>query len=243
MYASQLRHRLHLSVAQVILGFLLLVAAMPASAQEEKMNNPEHDDKPYYFGITLGFNASQYKVFHSKYFIENDTIMDITPLWKPGFQLGIMGNLKLSNFVDLRTTPMFMLREQALRFNMPRKDSVMTTSFESVLFSLPVEFKFKSDRQTNFRFYVCAGGKLDYDFNSNARSRRDDEVIRIKPFDYGYNLGLGFEFYYPNFIFSPEIKISNGLGNSLKRNADEPTNKAIDRITTRMIIISFHIEG
>lgn len=68
-------------------------------------------------------------------------------------------------------------------------------------------------------------------------------MIRIKPFDYGYNLGLGFEFYYPNFIFAPEIKISNGLGNSLLRNVGEPTNKAIDKISTRQIIISFHIEG
>lgn len=242
MYASQFRHRLHLRIARLILPVLALLVYMPVRAQEEKMNNPEHDDKPYYFGITLGFNAAQFRLAQSNYFIENDTIMNITPLWKPGMQLGIMGNLKLSNFVDVRTIPSFMLREKALRFNVG-KDSVRNNSFESVLFSMPFEFKFKSDRMTNFRFYVCAGGKVDYDFNSNVRSRRADEVVRIKPFDYGYNLGLGFEFYYPNFIFSPEIKVSNGLGNSLKRNADEPTNKAIDRITTRMIIISFHIEG
>jgi len=242
MYATQFRHRLHLRFLRLTLFILAVSGTLRVQAQEERMNNPEHDDKPYYFGITLGFNAAQFRLAQSKYFIDNDTIMNITPLWKPGMQLGIMGNLKLSNFVDVRTIPSFMLREKALRFNVG-KDSVRTSSFESVLFSMPFEFKFKSDRMTNFRFYVCAGGKLDYDFNSNARSRRADEVVRIKPFDYGYNLGLGFEFYYPNFIFSPEIKVSNGLGNSLKRNADEPTNKAIDRITTRMIIISFHIEG
>jgi hypothetical protein len=135
-----------------------------------------------------------------------------------------------------------MLREKGLRFTLIN-DSVLNNSFESVLFSMPFEFKFKSDRQTNFRFYVCAGGKLDFDFNSSARSKRVDDVIKIKPFDYGYNLGLGFEFYFPNFIFSPEIKISNGLGNSLLRNAGEPTNKAIDKLTTRMLLISFHIEG
>jgi hypothetical protein len=242
MYATQFRHRLHLRFLRLTLFILAVSGTLRVQAQEERMNNPEHDDKPYYFGITLGFNAAQFRLAQSKYFIDNDTIMNITPLWKPGMQLGIMGNLKLSNFVDVRTIPSFMLREKALRFNVG-KDSVRTSSFESVLFSMPFEFKFKSDRMTNFRFYVCAGGKIDYDFNSNARSRRADEVVRIKPFDYGYNLGLGFEFYYPNFIFSPEIKVSNGLGNSLKRNADEPTNKAIDRITTRMIIISFHIEG
>ncbi len=243
MYITQLRYCLHISLSKVIFtSILLFCAASAVLAQEEKMYNAEHDEKPYYFGITLGLNAAQYKVSHSKYFIDYDTIKDITPLWKPGFQLGIMGNARLTSFVDLRAIPIFMLREKGLRFT-DYRDSVMTSSFESILFSLPVEFKFKSDRQQNFRFFVCAGAKIDYDFNANARSKRSNEVIRVKAFDYGYNLGLGFEFYYPNFIFAPEIKISNGLGNSLLRNVGEPTNKAIDRITTRMIIISFHIEG
>ena len=242
MYITQFRHRVHLSKQQIVVTLICLFLTFQLWAQDERMNNPEHEKKPYYFGIAVGFNSAQYKVFHSKYFIENDSVANITPLWKPGFQLGILGNLRLSGFVDLRMIPSFMLREKAMRFNL-QGDSVLTNSFESVLFSLPLEFKFKSDRQTNFRFYVCAGGKLDYDFNANAKSKRNDDVLKIKSFDYGYNLGLGFEFYFPNFIFSPEIKVSNGLGNSLLQNAGEPTNKAIDRITTRMILVSFVIEG
>ena len=233
---------INLSFSKIILLFFLLLGSSKIFAQVEKMNNAEFDDKRYYFGISLGLNTAQYKVSQSKYFVDNDTVIDITPLWRPGFQLGIMGNLKLSNFIDIRTIPSFMLREKALRFKMQNNKEILS-SFESILFSLPFEFKFKSDRQTNFRFYVCAGGKLDYDFNANTKSRREDQIIRIKPIDYGYNLGLGFEFYFANFIFAPEIKVSNGLGNSLDRNSDEPTNKAIDRITTRMLIISFHIEG
>lgn len=221
---------------------MLMFFSKQMLAQSEKMYNPEHDEKPYYFGISLGFNNSQYKVQQSQYFVDYDTIKNITPLWKPGFQLGIMGNARLTSFVDIRAIPCFMLREKGLKFT-TQNDNTITNSFESILFSLPVEFKFKSDRQTNFRFYVCAGAKLDYDFNANSKSKRLDDIIRVKPFDYGYNLGVGFEFYYPNFIFAPEIKLSNGLGNSLSRNLEEPTNKAIDRLTTRMILISFHIEG
>jgi hypothetical protein len=242
MQTLKFRNIFDLSLSQVALSLLLVAGSFKGFAQAEKMNNAEHDEKPYYFGITLGFNSAQYKVWQSKYMLENDTIKNITPLWKPGFQLGIMGNLKLSNFIDIRTMPSFVLREKALRFTQ-QNDSSFTNSFESILFSLPFEFKFKSDRQTNFRFYVCAGGKIDYDFNANTNSRREDEIIKVKPFDFGYNLGLGFEFYFPNFIFAPEIKVSNGLGNSLDRNSEEPTNKAIEKISTRMLIISFHIEG
>ncbi len=242
MQTAKFRNFFYLSFSKIIVTLFLLVSSFVSFAQDEKMNNADHDEKQYYFGITIGFNAAQYKVSQSKYFVDYDTIKDITPLWRPGFQLGIMGNLKLSKFVDVRTIPSFVLREKALRFTM-QNDTTITNSFESILFSLPLEFKFKSDRQTNFRFYVCAGVKLDYDFNANSDSRRIDQIIKVKPFDYGYNLGLGFEFYFPNFIFSPEIKISNGLGNNLDRNSEEPTNKAIDKLSSRMLIISFHIEG
>lgn len=242
MQIIKFRNRLNLSLSKVVWALLMLFCTQSALAQQEKMYNMEHDEKPYYFGITLGLNAAQYKVSHSKYFTDYDTIKNITPLWKPGFQLGIMGNLRMTSFIDVRAIPSFMLREKGLRFTL-QNDSTLLSSFESILFSLPVEFKFKSDRQQNFRFFVCAGAKIDYDFNSNARSKRNDDVIKVKSFDFGYNLGLGFEFYYPNFIFAPEIKLSNGLGNNLLRNVGEPTNKAIDKISTRMIIISFHIEG
>lgn len=242
MQIIKFRNRLNLSLSKVVWALLMLFCTKSALAQQEKMYNMEHDEKPYYFGITLGLNAAQYKVSHSKYFTDYDTIKNITPLWKPGFQLGIMGNLRMTSFIDVRAIPSFMLREKGLRFTL-QNDSTLLSSFESILFSLPVEFKFKSDRQQNFRFFVCAGAKIDYDFNSNARSKRNDDVIKVKSFDFGYNLGLGFEFYYPNFIFAPEIKLSNGLGNNLLRNVGEPTNKAIDKISTRMIIISFHIEG
>ncbi|MBK8144941.1 MAG: hypothetical protein IPK62_08050 [Bacteroidetes bacterium] len=76
------------------------------------MYNTEHDEKPYYFGITLGLNAAQYKIAPAKYLADYDTIKNITPLWKPGFQLGIMGNMRLTSFIDARAIPSFMLRKR-----------------------------------------------------------------------------------------------------------------------------------
>jgi len=241
VHSTKFRHIIALSLCQT-LTLVFLLTGFQARAQKETMNNAEHDEKPYYFGITMGLNAAQYKISQSDYFVSYDTIKNITPLWKPGFQLGIMGNLRLNSFIDARIIPTFVLREKAIRFTV-QNDTSFTYSFESILLHLPAELKFKSDRMNNFRFYVCAGAKLDYDFNANSRSKRNDEIIKVKPVDFGYNLGLGFEFYFPNFIFAPEIKVSNGLGDSLDRNSNEPTNKAIDRITTRMLIISFHIQG
>ena len=167
MQTSKFWNRFYLSGRKISLFFLLLFVCTHSFAQDEKMNNLEHDNKLYYFGISIGMNAAQYKINQSSYFSKFDTIKNITPIWKPGFQVGILGNLRLSSFVDLRVTPLFVIREKAIRFDY-LNDSTLNHSVESVLFNLPIEFKFKSERQTNFRFYVLAGGKLDYDFNANV---------------------------------------------------------------------------
>lgn len=217
-------------------------------AQGEGMNNRDYDSKFYYFGITVGLNNSQYKIFHDKYFIDYDSVKEITPLWRPGFQLGIAGNIRLGSFVDVRTVPSFVLREKAVRYSLTdyinNDDKTVTTNFESILFSWPLEFKFKSDRQENFRFYALLGGKIDYDFNSSVKRRRSDELLRVVPFDYGYNAGLGFEFYFPNFILAPEIKLSQGLRNVLiKDGEDAQTTKSVEKLQTRMIVFSLFIQG
>jgi hypothetical protein len=108
---------------------------------------------------------------------------------------------------------------------------------------MPLQLKFKSERINNFRFYAIGGGKFDIDLAANARSRRSDEFIKVKPFDVGYEVGVGFEFYYPNFIFSPEIKLSQGLMNAKFDDKKIPLGNAIDQINTRTIVISIHIEG
>lgn len=242
MQTRKFRNSLNLYCHQIIWCILFICLSWQAKAQDEKMYNPEHENKLYYFGIAIGINTAQYKIAHSNYFTQYDSIKNITPYWKPGFNVGIVGNLRLSRFVDFRTIPMFMIREQQIKFKL-FNDSTYTHGVESVLFNMPFEFKFKSDRQTNFRFYVLAGGKIDYDFNANARSKRKDEILKFKAFDYGYNIGLGFDLYYPNFIFSPEIKLSNGLGNVLQQGSQEPINKALSRLSTRMVFITFHIQG
>lgn len=231
--------------ARTVLAILLSVfTATRASAQRPLMNMPDHDDKLYYFGITFGLNFSVHKINYSQSFARTDTFKRIQPMWQPGFNLGLMGNLRLSRFVDLRFVPSLAFCEKQLTFEygIPT-DSVSTRSIESIYMHLPFQLKFKSDRIKNFRFYALLGGKFDYDLAANARSRRTDEFIKISPVDFGPEFGVGFEFFNPNFIFSPEVKISQGLGNQLFRDPGIPLTNAIDRLSTRMIVISIHLEG
>ena len=222
---------------------LLCGVSLPAFAQARVQNMAEHDQKPYYFGLTFGFNMAQYRIRYTEAYALTDTFKTIQPYWGPGFTLGLMGNLRVSKWVDLRIVPSLQFAEKRLNFNTANKDSLEKRTVESIYFTFPVQLKFKSDRIRNFRFYALGGGKIDYDLASNARSRKANEFLKIKSFDAGYEIGVGFEFYYPNFIFSPEIKLSQGLVDQIYRDRNLPLTNAIETITTRTIVLSIHLEG
>ncbi|HTN47776.1 MAG TPA: porin family protein [Flavipsychrobacter sp.] len=228
--------------SKFILLLLLVASSISSYAQRQKLNMPEHDDKPYYFGLTFGLNYSQYRIKYTQSFTDQDTFMNIQPKSSPGFNLGLMGNLRLSKFIDLRFVPSLSFAEKRIVTTF-RADTIADRSIESICVHLPLQLKFKSDRIKNFRFYGMVGGKYDYDLSANARSRRADEWIKVSPSDLGYELGVGFEFYYPNFIFSPEIKLSQGLSNQIFHDATIPLTNAIQTLNTRMFVISIHLEG
>lgn len=226
-----------------LITFIVLLT-YSSRAQRTILNMADHDDKHYYFGLTFGLNFSVYQINYTNSFSNTDTFKRIQPHWQPGFNLGLLGNLKLTNFIDLRFVPSLAFAEKNIvyQYGIPA-DSTLKKNIESIYMHLPLQLKFKSDRIKNFRFYAIAGVKFDYDMAANARSRRSDEFLKVSPMDFGYEIGVGFEFFNPNFIFSPEIKLSQGLMNQLYKDAKLPLSNAIETLYTRMIVISIHLEG
>jgi hypothetical protein len=90
---------------------------------------------------------------------------------------------------------------------------------------------------------MMSGVKADIDMASNARAKRADDLVKINKYDYGVELGLGFNFFFPSFIFSPEIKISNGLRNVHSRDENLKFSNVFDKIQSRMVVVSIHLEG
>ena len=90
---------------------------------------------------------------------------------------------------------------------------------------------------------MMAGGKIEYDLSSKARAKNAEDMVKLRSFDYGVEAGIGFNFYMPYFILSPEIKISNGLGNSHSRDPDLKYSNVIDKLQSRMVVFSLIFEG
>jgi opacity protein-like surface antigen len=223
--------------------FLLLAIVLPAKSQTN-MNMLEHDAKPYYFGITLATNQSHFKLQHSTAFLASDSIMVAEPLKSMGFNLGLLANARLTEHFDLRFNPQLVFASKNLyyRETYPKPQDT-DKKIESILLSFPLQIKFKSDRIGNMRVYTIAGLKYDYDLASNARARKADDLVKIKKSDFGYEVGAGFEFYFESFIFSPEFKISNGFGNVHVKDPNLRYSNVIDKLQSRMVVFSIHLEG
>lgn len=230
-----------------LIGFIFLSKISLAQKTMTNLNLWDHDNKPYYFGITLGANFDRFQTEMDSSFLRTDSILVARPTSSGGVSLGLSATMRLSNRFELRFNPQlyFMQRNILYQLKYPdtNGDTSITKKIESVIVSFPLQVKFQSDRINNFRVYMLAGIKGDIDLASNARTKLDANLVKINKYDCGLELGLGFNFFFESFILSPEIKISNGLRNILSRDPNVIYSSVFDRFESRMIVFCIHIEG
>ncbi len=222
---------------------LLMGISLTASAQ---MNLPFHDQKKVHFGLGFGSNSSKFQVIHSEEFTLHDSIKVVESTRAPGFHLSIISNLHLTKRMDLRALPSLILAEKDIRFVevYQNGDTTISKTIESIYIDLPVSLKYKSDRIfDNFRFYVLGGMRFSYDLASNSKKRKAINILKVDALDYAIEYGIGLEFYFPLFIFSPEIKISTGLPNVFVPTEGLQYSTVLDKLKSRTFFLTFQFEG
>lgn len=227
-----------------LLGFLF--AGHMAVAQPKEMNLYDHDNKPYYFGITLGINAPRFHAQMHPKFLQDDSVFTAEPTTSYGFSLGLLATGRLSDRFQVRFNPQLQFYDRHIIYNLKYPDgdeSKVKKTVESVAVTFPIQVKFQSDRINNFRVYMLAGFRGDIDLASNARAKKAEELIKIKKYDFGPEIGIGFNFFFQSFILSPEIKFTRGIPNIHSRDASLNYSSVFDKIQSRMIVFSIHIEG
>ncbi|MEP7251130.1 MAG: outer membrane beta-barrel protein, partial [Ginsengibacter sp.] len=207
-------------------------------------NQEEHDDKPYHFGINLGYNKSHFSFTHDQVFLERDTITDVESINSTGINLAWLVNIRMGDHFDLRLHPLDLtFSEKAFLYTENyTPDTMVTKKVQSITLSFPVHIKFSSDRIRNFKVYTIGGVKFDYDLASNAGARKAEDLIKLKRSDFSLEVGMGFHIYFPYFVLSPELKLSSGLTNLHARDPDLRYSNVIDKINSKMITFSLTVE-
>ncbi|MFN9590732.1 MAG: outer membrane beta-barrel protein [Bacteroidota bacterium] len=239
----------HLLRKQVIIAVILfLVGAGNAGAQYMKeVYRPYHDDMTYYFGLSLGYNSTFLNFNKSAAFLQTDSIIAVEPGKSGGVTMGLLATARLNEHFQFRINPLLVIGgakylSYTLKTRLPGEDIEQLQTLPATIVSFPFQIKFNSDRIRNFRTYMMAGLKYDIDLSSNSTARSNQDLIKLSRTDYGYELGLGFNFYLPFVTISPEIKISNGLANLHRPDPALKYSNVIYRIFSRMVVFSLHFE-
>jgi hypothetical protein len=220
-----------------------MACTIAVQAQDKELYRADHDDLRYYFGMTLGYNTSFLSTQKNYKFMQDDSILSVQSGTSGGIALGLLGTLKLNDFFELRFNPQLILGS-AKYFtyvtNYPVREEKKT--LPSTIVSFPLHLKFTSDRIGNFRTYILGGGRLDVDLASNSAARNAEDLVKLKKYDWGLEGGVGFNFYLPFVTVSPELKFSYGLTNIHSRDPSLKYSSIFDRIQSRMVIFSLHLE-
>ena len=234
----------HLRWVQVIIVLVLAVGSLQAQKYRGNPNFLDFNQKPYYFGITLGINSSNFKPFRSKQFLMSDSIQTVESVTGPGFNLGIVTNLKMGDYFDFRFLPTLSFAERNINYDKANRiRDFSQRTVESVFVEMPFQVRYKSAPFHDKRVFVIAGVKYSFDVASDSRSKQAETLVRISPSDFQLEYGAGLQFFFPFFIFSPELKVSQGIGNTLIYNPALQESTVLEKLLSRTFTISLHFEG
>lgn len=232
---------------QVVLPIIIILFCASQVEAQEEIFRRNHEDLVYYFGLTLGYNYSYLHLSKSARFLQSDTIMSAEAGSSGGIAMGLMATFRLTDHFQFRVNPQLIIGgskyiDYTLGKTKPGEAGFQKQVLPATLVSLPIQIKFNSDRIGNFRTYLLGGIKFDTDLSSNSSARNVDDMIKLKRSDFGFEIGMGFNFYLPFVTISPEIKISNGLSNIHQFDPNLKYSNGLDQILSRMVVFSLHFE-
>lgn len=225
-------------IIQVVLLLFIVNSFLSGQINRRNYNYSEYKNKSYYFGISLGYNSSKHQLFHSRDFIDNNQIALAQGSPGPGFNVHGIVNYKFGEYFDFRILPGFTFASRYIDFN-----TVSRRSIESIFVEFPMHIRYKSAPYRDKRAYVIGGINYSFDVASNSKTRQAETLIKISPHDFQLEVGAGLQFFFPYFILSPEIKLSQGIVNTLLYNDQLIESSVIEKLLSRVLTISFHFEG
>lgn len=234
----------------------MALAVLVTTAQTRKVQNkPYIDLRPLHFGISLGMNLQDAELRNVGPQVMDDgttrTIACDVDIWNPGFSVGVVGDMRLSDNFNLRISPTLHFGSKRLSFldfddlNDAGLPNRFTQDLKTTYLAVPFDLKFSSPRFNNYRPYVIGGFSPMINL-----AGKDQDYVALKRLDAMVSVGMGCDFYLPFFKLIPEIRFCYGLTNTLnKDHASElenplsiPYARSVDDCRTKMFVFTLYFE-
>lgn len=243
----------------VFVIFLMLTAAGAAWGQEQTVQNrPYIDLRPFHFGLLVGTHLQdiEFNNMGPQTIIANNgsqqtyTITCDQSQWDNGFQVGVLGEARLTEHFQFRVAPAILFGSRHIEFhNMDAQapDSMLHRSqdLKTIYFTCSFDLIAAAPRMGNHRPYAMLG--LTPAINLTGS---DNSYIKLKRYDMFLEAGFGCDFYMPFFKVRPELKFMYSLTNSLdKDHADRLQDEAmrpyalsVNKARSKVIALTLYFE-
>ena len=233
----------------ILFLFTIAINAQYPTVRPKIENLPTFDNKVLHYGYFVGFNDFGFKFEYTDGYYANEKLPDIELEKSLGFNVGLIGDLRINKFFNLRIEPGLYANQKKLiypdQLNF-KNDQEKVREVKSTYIHIPLLIKFSSIRVNNFKPYLVAGFSTSFNLSSNQKSNDDNQnnVFRVKSKTFNYETGFGIDFYLPYFKFSPSIRGIFSINNELIQDNDikSPWTSNINRLFSRAVVINFTFE-
>ena len=218
----------------LFLSFYFLSISIYSQKNKTKISYQQGlDQQKIHFGYFIGLNSYDFK-FDESYMDDGREVFK-----KVGFNVGLIGDLKLKNNLNLRFEPGLYTNNSDFEF----EDEPKLVKKKASYIHLPILLKYSAQRFNNFKPYVLGGLSASFNLSSNQNNSINNlnDQMKIKKLTFNYELGFGIDLYFQYFKFSPSIRGVFSLSNELFSNNNQlgSSTTNIDKMSARAIFINF----
>ena len=235
---------------------MTLLAICPSAAQERKVENkPYIDLRQFHFGVLVGTHLQDIELLNAgPQQIEQEDGSYVERLiscdqdrWDPGFNVGVLGELRLNTNFQFRIAPAMYFGNRHFTFynHTDERHAEEHQDMKTAYISTALDLIFAAPRFNNHRPYVIAG--LNPMINLSGG---ESDILKLKRTDLFFEIGAGCDFYLPFFKLRPELKFMFGLTDCLDhKHADRlrdvnlrAFSNSVSKATSKMVTLTFYFE-
>jgi hypothetical protein len=193
------------------LFIIIFCGIVPLHGQLNKIENLKEDDlKRIRFGYYLGLNSVGAKMEYKPTYTDTPFRISVKP--KPSFDVGLLADYRVNEFLNIRFHPGVAFVEREIKFPFSEDDTRFSKALiERVVKSnyvrFPVGIKLNTRRIRNTRPFVM--GSISYNINLTSEEKNTEDnnsgTFRMKQDVYAWEFAIGTDIYLPYFKFTTSV--------------------------------------
>ncbi len=215
----------------------ILLAQEGMFSKDPIINKENWNKQRIHWGYYLGFNSLDFK------FDYLSVTQDIEVKSTTGFNVGLIGNLRLMEFLDFRFEPGLYITQRNLIYPNITDPVDRLREVKSTYIFFPFLLKYSALRTGNVRPYLVGGVSTALNLGSNAKAPDDNynDRFRMTKWTNFYEVGFGIDLYLEYFVFSPSIRGVFSMNDELIRDntPGSPWTGNVQEMKTRGFFINF----